>query len=927
MGIDIPPAAMKSKGKHPMKVESIRPLNGPNVYSYRPVLLMRLDLGELVERESREFDGFNERLLKLLPGIERHHCSLGKPGGFVTRLNEGTYFGHVVEHVALEFTELAGIGKSHGKTRQDSGSIYNVAIEFKAEKASTYLLEEAVKVVEAVLRNKPFDLDPVIEKAKQLIADAETGPTTRSITEAAERRNIPCRRDGTGNRIQLGYGKYLRYVQAAMTDQTSAIGVELAQDKEETKDRLRRNGITVPNGQVVYTLKEANKAADALGKPVVVKPVSGRQGYGVSLEVSNREEMKVAFEAARQFSPAVLIEEMFAGRNYRVVIVGGRMVAASERLLPHVIGDGVKSIRELIATENRNPLRGDGHEKPLTKIKVDSDVITHLQHAGMTLDSIPKRDEHVTLSNRSNLSTGATAEDVTDNVHPSVARMCERAARLIGLDVCGVDLVIPDISQPISSGGVIEINASPGLRMHHYPTVGMPRDVGQAVVDAIFPPDAPSRIPIISITGTNGKTTVTRMIGHVLSTSGLCVGMTTTDGIYIDGECVVEGDTTGPQSAQVVLADPAVEAAVLETARGGILRRGLGYDWSDIGVLTNISDDHVGQDGIKSVEDVVYIKSLVAERVKEGGHLVLNADNEHLARLMQNERVNKVPKKVVYFSLDENNPVLRSHLQAGGTGYFARAKFLIESIGETQRTIADASMFPVVMNGAADFQVSNLLATVAACRAYGVNQDVLSKSLRAFSSSNNPGRANLYRLNGGHVMVDYGHNTDAFDAICRMTSNWNDRRVTGIITIPGDRDDTIIDRAARAAAKGFDKVIVREDHDLRGRKPGEIANIVCKAIRETSSTTQCEVVFDEIEALRRAVSQMVKGEVIVLFYEKLQPIQRALHELAAQPVVALPPTPVTRPSVRNEDRMAKARAAMARSRRMSRTLVPAMPPA
>jgi cyanophycin synthetase len=905
---------MKLRGKQAMKIESIRTLSGPNVYSYRPVLLMRLDLGELVERESREFNGFNERLIKTLPGIQNHHCSLGHPGGFVTRLEEGTYFGHIVEHVALELTELAGIGKTHGKTRHDTGSVYNVAIEFRAEKASTYLLEQACGLVQAVLRDRAFDVKRVLEEAKRLVADAETGPTTRAIIEAAEKRGIPCRRDGTGNRIQLGYGKYLHYVQAAMTDQTNVIAVELAQDKEETKDRLERHGIPVPKGKVVYTLKQANKTAGELGRPVVVKPVNGRKGLAVSLEVSTPEEMKVAFEAAKEYSSAVLIEEMLDGRNYRVAVVGGRMVAASERLLPHVIGDGVSTIRELIATENRNPLRGDGHEKPLTKIKVDSDVTNHLQHAGMSLDSIPKHGEHITLSNRSNLSTGATAQDVTDQVHPTVARMCERAARLIGLDVCGVDLVIPDIATPMTSGGVIELNASPGLRMHHYPSAGAPREVGQAVVDSIYPPGAPSRIPIISITGTNGKTTVTRMIGHVLSKANLCVGMTTTDGIYIGSERVVEGDTTGPQSAQVVLSDPAVDAAVLETARGGILRRGLGYDWSDIGVLTNISDDHVGQDGIRTVEDVVYIKSLVAERVKEGGTLILNADNEHLAKLMETERVNKVPKKVVYFAINENNPVVRSHLQSGGTAYFARNKALIESIGETQRTIADTSVLPVVMNGAADFQVSNLLATIAACRAFGIDQDLLLKSLISFSSwANNPGRANLYRLNGGHVMVDYGHNTDAFDAICRMTSNWNDRHVTGIITIPGDRDDAIIDRAARAAAKGFNKVIVREDRDLRGRKPGDVANIVCRAIREVSPAMDCEVVLDEIEALRKAVSQMRKNEVIVCFYEKLKPVQQALAELSAQPVVALPaaPAPIRRTTI-------------VRSRKR---LVPAMPPA
>jgi cyanophycin synthetase len=881
---------MNLKGKPVMKVESIRTLNGPNVYSYRPVLLMSLDLGELVERESREFNGFNQRLLTLLPGIHNHHCSLGQPGGFVTRLEEGTYFGHIVEHVALELTELTGIGKSHGKTRHDSGNLYNVAIEFRAEKASTYLLEQAVKLVEALVRRKSFQLQPVLEKAKRLVGDADVGPTTRAITQAAEKRGIPCRRDGPGNRIQLGYGKHLHYVQAAMTDRTSVVAVELAQDKDETKEHLERNGIPVPRGKVVYTLKEANKAADEIGRPVVVKPVNGRKGLGVSLEVETPEEMKVAFQGAKEYSSAILIEEMFGGRNYRVVIVGGRMVAASERLLPHVIGDGVSTIRDLIATENRNPLRGDGHEKPLTKIKVDSDVITHLQHAGMKLDSVPKHGEHVTLSNRSNLSIGATAQDVTDEVHPSIARMCERAARLIGLDVCGVDLVIPDITTEMTGGGVIEINASPGLRMHHFPSAGMARDVGQAVVDAIYPPGAPSRIPIISITGTNGKTTVARMIGHVLGSTGLCVGMTTTDGIYINGERVVDGDTTGPQSAKVVLGDPAVEAAVLETARGGILRRGLGYDWSDIGVMTNIGDDHIGQDGIKSVEDVLYIKSLVAERVKEGGTLILNADDEHLAKLMETERVKKVPKKVVYFSLDENNPLVKSHLQAGGTAYLAQNHRLIEAIGETQHHVADLSKLPVMMNGAADFQMSNLLATIAACRAFGVEPDVLLKGLIGFSScGNNPGRANLYRLNGGHVMVDYGHNTGAFDAICRMTSAWNDRQVTGIISVPGDRDDSIIDRAARAAAKGFDRVIVREDRDLRGRKPGDVANILFRAIREESPATECEVILDETEALRRAVSRMVKNEVIVVFYEKLQPIQTALQELAAQPVVALPP--------------------------------------
>ena len=739
-----------------MKIESISALSGPNIYSYRPVLLMSLDLGELNERESREFDGFNERLLSILPGIHNHHCSLGKTGGFVARLSEGTHFGHIVEHVALELIERTGIGKKHVETRHDCGSINDVAIEYDAEKASSYLLEQAVRLVEALLRDSPFHVVPVVEKAKQIVSDSETVPTTRAITEAADKRDIPWRRDSTGNRIQLGWGKYLHYVQAAMTDQTNVIAVELAQNKDETNDRLRRYGIPVPNGKVARKLLEAMRVAEEIGWPVAVKPLTGRQGHGVTLDVSTRDEMRVAFKTAREYSSAVLVEEMFSGRNYRVLIVGGKMVAASERLLPHVIGDGFNPIRDLIAFENRNPLRGDGHEKPLTKIRVDADVTTHLEHAGMTLGSVPGRGEHVTLSNRSNLSTGATASDVTDRVHPTVARTCERAVRLIGLDVCGVDLVIPDIAEPITSGGIIEVNASPGLRMHHHPSVGQSRDVGQAVVDSLYPPGAPSRIPIISITGTNGNTTVTRMISHVLSQRGICVGMTNAEGIYIDRERVVEGDATGPQSAQIVLSDPAVEAAVLETAVRGILRRGLGYDWSDIAVMTDISDDHVGQDGIKSIDEVIHIKSLVAERVREGGTLVLNADNEYLAGLMKIERVNRIPKRVVYFSQDENNAVVRNHLKSGGTAYFAKGNALVESAGEIERTIADLSMLPVAMNGAVDFQIGNLLATIAACRAFGVVPDVLLESLISFSSwANNPERAKLYRLKDGHVMVAF----------------------------------------------------------------------------------------------------------------------------------------------------------------------------
>ncbi|HYE65824.1 MAG TPA: cyanophycin synthetase, partial [Pyrinomonadaceae bacterium] len=656
-----------------MRVDKIRTLSGPNIFSHQPVLVMRLDLEELTAKESTEFPGFIDRLLALLPGLHEHHCSVGRPGGFVERLYEGTYFAHIVEHVALELTEHAGIPAYFGKARQaDEPGLYNVVVEYKAEHGARYLLNVAVELVEALLKGESFPLEEKLAEARALVDRTELGPSTRSIVEAAERRGIPWFRIGAESLVQLGYGKNRKLIQAAMSDRTNAIAVDIAANKELTKTVLEQASIPIPRGRIVRTEDEAVEALADINGPVVIKPLDGRQGLGVSLNLTTPEEAIHAFRLAREFSDDVLVEELVNGRNYRVLVIDGRMVAASERLACHVKGDGVHTIAELIEIENRNPLRGEGHDKPLTRIVIDSVMITYLRKRGLSLDHVPQPEEIIFLREGINLSTGGTAQDVTETVHPEVTRMCERAARVIGLDICGIDLVLKDIAEPLKkgSGGIIEVNASPGLRMHHYPSVGEARDVGAAIVEMLYPPGAPARIPVFSITGTNGKTTVARMIAHVLSETGQTVGLTTTDGIYIGGERIVEGDTTGPHSARTILSDPAVEVAVLETARGGIVRRGLGYDWSDISVLTNIGPDHIGQDGIKSVEDLVYIKSLVAERVREGGTLVLNADDEHLARLMEHPRVSRVRKQVVYFSLRENHLLIRRHLDAGGTAYF-----------------------------------------------------------------------------------------------------------------------------------------------------------------------------------------------------------------------------------------------------------------
>jgi cyanophycin synthetase len=689
--------------------------------------------------------------------------------------------------------------------------------------------------------------------------------------------------------MQLGYGKQLRLIQSAMTDGTSAIGMELVGDKDATKERLKKFSIPVPAGELVRYEDEAVAALHVLGAPVVVKPLDGRQGKGVSLRLSTEDEVREAFRIAQEFSPDVLVEEMFEGRNYRVLVVDYKMVAASERIPCGVVGDGRHTVSELIDIENRNPLRGEGHEKPLTKIRKDDPILlAFMRKEGWSMDSVPEAGARVSLCAGMNLSTGGTAKDVTDEVSPRLKSMCERAARAVGMDVCGVDLVVSDIHDPQGRGGVIELNAAPGLRMHLHPGEGEPRDVGESIVEMLFPEGSDGRIPVVSITGTNGKTTVTRMIAHLLREAGRVVGMTTTDGIYLDGEIIVEGDTTGPHSAKTILGDKSVEVAVLETARGGIVRRGLGYDWSDVGVITNVTADHIGQDGIETVDDLLYIKSLVAERVREGGTLVLNADDERLARLSEINAVSRVPKRFVYFSMRADSPVVLEHTRGGGRAYFVRDGWIVEAEGSAEYPVVEAATIPATMNGSAEFQIANASAAIAAARAVGLAREACAPALLSFrSDASNPGRANLYRVGGGYVMLDYGHNPEAFEAVCRMAAKWEDRRVTGIIGVPGDRDDCVVEQAGRVAARGFHRIIIKEDKDLRGREPGEVARLLCEVVNDECPGTECHVVLDEVEALRAELGSIRDGQVVVCFYDKLAPVLSTLQEFQAVPVAAL----------------------------------------
>lgn len=875
-----------------MRIDDVRTLSGPNVYHHRPMLVMELDLEDRAHSTTADHPRFVERLLVLLPGLSEHHCSKGRAGGFVERMNEGTYFGHVVEHVAIELESSLGSRATHGKTRgAGRPGVYNVAVRFKSEHGMAYLLRQAVRLVERLLAAEEVDLAPVLAEYRRISADKDMGPSTAAIVTAAAARGVPWRRMDDGNLVQLGYGKHRLLIEAAVTDRTSLIAVDTVGDKARTKAVLHEAGIPVPYGGAARTLEEAQALFRDIGAASVVKPLDGNKGKAISLGVANETELEAAFEKAIGRCGVVVVEEELKGRDYRVLVVNGKLVAASERRPCEVVGDGASTLGELIDELNQDPLRGEDHELPLTKVKKDDELLEYLARSELDLGHVPTAGESVRLHANANLSSGATAVDVTDLVHPATQRICERAAALVGLDICGVDLITSDIAETLD-GGILELNASPGLRMHVAPSGGRARDVGGAIVDGLIPLGSEARVPICAITGTNGKTTVARLVAHLVTASGRRVGLTSTDGIQIGADLVRKGDLTGAASARSVLADPTVDVAVLETARGGILRRGLGYDWADVGVITNISADHLGQDGIDTVDDLAWIKSLVAERVRDGGVLVLNADDEGSLQVGQLERVDAARLKVALFALDSSTDAMSRHLLAGGAGYYLRDGWIVERDGGLERSIADLADVPLTMDGRAMFQVENVLAATAAARALGVTREEVATGLATFRSSLNAGRVNVYAHGKGFVLVDYGHNEAAVRAAGQLLTGWKGR-LMGIVGVPGDRSDELIRGTARAAASAFPHVVLREDDDLRGRAHGEVAALMRSVIEGTAPDTRVDVVPSAVAALEQRLGEVADGALVALFYEHLDEVVELLGSVGALQVDTLPLEPDT----------------------------------
>jgi cyanophycin synthetase len=857
--------------------------NGPNIYSHKPVVRMDVKLGCLNDVPTKDINNFNESLIELFPGLRAHKCSRGYIGGFLERLREGTYLAHVTEHVCLEIQKLIGHDVKFGRTRNITQDIYQIIFGCQSPIIGKACGYSTVKIINGLLEGCTSHVKDEIEKIKKLGIKHSFGPSTGAIVTEAKARGIPVKEVAGSGIIRLGYGRYQKYVSSTLFEGTSSIAADISCDKELTKALLDEVFIPVPRGSLCTTPDEAIVIARELGYPLVIKPKSGNQGKFVFTDIFSEEDLLNAFSQVKLYDDEVIVEEYIPGKDYRLLVVGGKFTAAAERIPAYVKGDGIHSIRELIESENRNELRGEDHEKPLTKIKIDECMMKVLGKQGLNLDTVPGRKQTVWLRRNANLSTGGTAVDCTDIVHEENRKAAELAAKTIGLDVAGIDMVIPDISRPICEGygAVVEVNAAPGIRMHLYPAAGTRRNVAKAIVDMIYPHGSPYTIPIISITGTNGKTTTARMISRILQDSGLTVGMTTTHGIYINRECIEEGDTTGPKSAARVLNNRQVEAAVLETARGGIIRGGLAYDKADVAVFTNLSGDHLGIDGINTMDELLNVKSLVIEAVKENGYCILNADDKYVMKAAENAK-----GKLILISTDFYNPYIKKQIKSGGCAlYTDKGDICISVHGLTLRMVSVKDI-PATMKGALTHNIYNSMAAAAAAYAAGVHPDIIAKSLKAFTTNaeDNPGRFNVYELGNVKVVLDYGHNQEGYRVTVEGLKKLNPKRLVGIIGVPGDRRDPDIEEIGRISANFFDFIIIKEDKDLRGRQPLETINTLrLGAVEAGMAQEKIEVVPDEAEALKKAIDNAEDGDVIVVFFEKRERLVDVINSYLMQP--------------------------------------------
>ena len=853
-----------------MKILERRVLRGPNIWSPRPAYWLVVDLEDLHDVPSSAVPAFTEKLTALIPSLAEHRCSLGYRGGFVERLHEGTYMAHILEHTLIELQCLAGVDVGFGKAREVKGKPgqYNVVFSYKLEKVVEEAIPVAVKLISTLGRGGDVSAEEFAEDLANLKywCDRHSlGPSTAAIVDAAKRRGIPATRiTDDASLFQLGLGKYQKRIQAALTSETSNIAVGIASDKDLTNALLREAGIPVPRGEAVTTLARAQEVARRLRGPVTVKPHYGNQGKAVSCDLTTPEEVEQAFKWAREYGRSVLVEQFIRGKDHRVLVVGDRVVAVARRVPAQVMGDGTHTIRALVDLANQDPRRGDGHLKPLTRLKLDAGAMAVLAKQGVDPDAVPADGQVVLLRENANLSTGGSAIDLTEIIHPANATLCVRAAKKIGLDVAGIDVVCEDISQPLDQqgGAIIEVNAAPGIRMHQHPSEGEPHDVGAAIVDMLFPPGAPVTIPIYAVTGTNGKTTTTLMVGHTLRQAGIRTGITTTEGIYLDGKRITKGDCTGYWSARTVLTDPTVEAAVLETARGGLFKRGLGFEACDVAAVLNIDDDHLGQHGAETLADLARVKGLIVKHCK--GSVVLNADDPLVLEMAE---LAPEGTKIVMFSMQDHCPPLEDHLSKGGAAVYLRRGMIMVARGEHRMPLVEASRLPATMGGRARHNIANALAAVAMLLHSGLNQEQIVSGLSTFQSTieQNPGRLNLVRVRDFTVLIDYAHNPASYRALGETVTLMEHKRLIGVVTIPGDRYESKLKETGAICAEYFDELVVRDMSDLRGRPRGEAARIMHQAALDAGMPAEhCHLIPDEPAAIQFALDMARAGDLVVI---------------------------------------------------------------
>ncbi|HIB47058.1 MAG TPA: cyanophycin synthetase [Flavobacteriaceae bacterium] len=850
-----------------MKIREINAMRGPNYWSVRrhKLIVMVLDLEKMEDYPSNKIPGFIDRLKEMFPTMYSHRCSVGEPGGFFQRVEEGTWMGHIIEHIALEIQTLAGMDTGFGRTR-DYGEVgvYNVVFSYMEESVGRYAAEVSVKICEALIAAETYDLDPDIQRMRELRESSRLGPSTGSIVEEAESRGIPWIRLNQYSLCQLGYGANQKRIQATVTSETSSIGVELACDKEDTKYLLEQAEVEVPRGDIISRESSLEEACRYVGYPLVIKPIDGNHGRGITVDIQNYEDALVAFHAAKEVSRRVIVEKYITGEDYRLLVINNVLVAGAKRTPAHVVGDGSSTVQQLIDETNRDPRRGYGHEKVLTQITVNDLTKTIIKDAGKTLDSVLDEGETLILKDTANLSTGGTAEDITDIIHPANVSMAERISKIIDLDICGIDIMTTDITQPLSEtgGAVLEVNAGPGFRMHLAPTTGLPRNVASPVIDKLFPRQGDTgRIPITAITGTNGKTTTSRLIAHMAKMKGHRVGYTTSDGVYIQNRLLMTGDCTGPASAEFVLKDPTVNFAVLECARGGLLRAGLGFKNCDVAVVTNVAADHLGLKGIHTIEQLARVKGVIPETVLPDGYAILNADDDLVYEMRRSINCN-----LALFSMDEENTRIKALQRRGGLTAVHENGYITICKGEWKMRIMKAEAIPLTYGGKAEFMIQNVLAAVLAAHVQGIRIEDMKVALETFipSAAQTPGRLNLFKFENFTILLDYAHNPAGMRALKKFADKLEASHRVCIIAGIGDRREEDNNMIGSIAAEMSDEIIIRQDKRLRGKTEEELIKMLDDGIKMKNPKIKTTIIPSEREAITHAVNNAKKNSLIIL---------------------------------------------------------------